>query len=159
MAFALLQANAANAQTSPSFVTFTHIEAARAAQPADTPPATGWVAVSLPDDWSRRWSDFDGDVWYRLTWQQADTTRPVALMLDYLNMAGAVYLNGTLLMRDAHLAEPLTRAWNTPRHQLLAPPLLREGTNTLLVRVAGQAAYQPGLGPVSIGDPATIAAR
>lgn len=159
MAFALLQANAANAQTSPSFVTFTHIEAARAAQPADTLPATGWVAVSLPDDWSRRWSDFDGDVWYRLTWQQADTTRPVALMLDYLNMAGAVYLNGTLLMRDAHLAEPLTRAWNTPRHQLLAPPLLREGTNTLLVRVAGQAAYQPGLGPVSIGDPTTIAAR
>ncbi|MGF6757567.1 7TM diverse intracellular signaling domain-containing protein [Paraburkholderia sp. GAS42] len=154
-----LHSNIAAAQTSSDTGAFTRIEAARAAQPADTPPAAGWTSVSLPDDWSSRWPDFDGDVWYRLTWRQAGTAQPVALMLDYLNMAGAIYLNGTLLMRDPHLTEPLTRAWNTPRYQLLPPPLLREGTNTLLVRVAGQSQYQPGLGPVSIGDPAVVIAQ
>lgn len=30
-------------------------------------------------------------------------------MLDYLNMAGAIYLNGTLMHRDAQRAEPLSR--------------------------------------------------
>ena len=116
-------------------LTHPHIEAARADWQSDSPPSAGWVSVSLPDDWSSRWPEFDGVVWYRLSWQQADVAHPAALMLDYLNMAGAIYLNGSLLMRDRHLLEPLTRAWNAPRYQVLSPPLLREGTTTLLIRV------------------------
>ncbi|MFL9867858.1 7TM diverse intracellular signaling domain-containing protein [Paraburkholderia fungorum] len=135
------------------------IEAARSDWQADNPPSTGWVPVSLPDDWSSRWPEFDGVVWYRLSWQQADVAHPAALMLDYLNMAGATYLNGSLLTRDRHLVEPLTRAWNVPRYQVLSPPLLREGTNTLLIRVSGLSQYQPGLGNVSIGDPAVLERR
>lgn len=80
-------------------------------------------------------------------------------MLDYLNMSGAIYLNGTLLMRDAQLAEPLTRAWNTPRYLLLPASLLHEGTNTLLVRVSGMAMYEGGLGPAAIGAPPLMRAR
>jgi signal transduction histidine kinase len=97
-------------------------------------------------------------VWYRLTWQQPEPVGETGLLLTYLNMAGAVSLNGTPIARDASLVEPLTRAWNTPRHWLLAPPLLRPGTNTLLVRVSGLAAYQPGLGPVALGTPAAVQA-
>lgn len=97
-------------------------------------------------------------VWYRLTWQQPEPVGETGLLLTYLNMAGAVSLNGTPIARDASLVEPLTRAWNTPRHWLLAPPLLRPGTNTLLVRVSGLAAYQPGLGPVTLGTPAAVQA-
>lgn len=37
----------------------------------DRPPTSGWVQVSLPDVWSKRWPTFDGVVWYRLTWHQA----------------------------------------------------------------------------------------
>ena len=59
----------------------------------------------------------------------------------------------TPISRDAQLVEPLTRSWNTPRHWLLAPPLLKPGRNTLLVRVSGIAAYQPGLGPFTLGEP------
>ncbi|CAJ95419.1 Signal transduction histidine kinase [Cupriavidus necator] len=150
---ATLLAGAANAQEGPGATAFTRIEAARSTWQGDSPPAAGWVPVKLPDDWSSRWPDFDGVVWYRLSWQCADASQPTALMLAYLNMAGAVYLNGSLLMRDASLVEPLTRAWNTPRYQLISPPLLREGTNTLLIRVSGLSAYQPGLGPVSVADP------
>ncbi|MGJ3700840.1 ATP-binding protein [Variovorax sp. AFSI2.2] len=122
------------------------------------PPADGWTPVTLPDSWAGRWPGFDGVVWYRLTWEQPEQVREAGLLLHYLNMAGAVSLNGTPISRDESLVEPLTRAWNTPRYWLLAPPLLRSGSNTLLVRVSGLSAYQAGLGPVSLGTPATMQA-
>ncbi len=80
-------------------------------------------------------------------------------MLDYLNMAGAIYLNGTLIRRDANLDEPLSREWNTPRYLLLPAALLHDGENTLLFRVSGMAQYQSGLGPVALGPPETMRAR
>ncbi|SOD29186.1 hypothetical protein SAMN05518800_4781 [Variovorax sp. YR752] len=123
------------------------------------PPAEGWAPVTLPDSWATRWPGFDGVVWYRLTWQEPEQVRETGLLLHYLNMAGEVSLNGTPISRDDSLVEPLTRAWNTPRYWLLAPPLLRPGTNTLLVRVSGLFAYQAGLGPVSLGTPAAMQAE
>lgn len=135
------------------------MEAVRAAGWNDTdPPAEGWTPVTLPDSWAARWPGFDGVVWYRLTWDQPGQVREAGLLLHYLNMAGEVSLNGTPISRDDSLVEPLTRAWNTPRYWLLAPPLLRPGTNTLLVRVSGLFAYQAGLGPVSLGTPAAVQA-
>ncbi len=135
------------------------MEAVRATGWHDTaPPAEGWTPVTLPDSWAARWPGFDGVVWYRLTWEQPGQVREAGLLLHYLNMAGEVSLNGTPISRDDSLVEPLTRAWNTPRYWLLAPPLLRPGTNTLLVRVSGLFAYQAGLGPVSLGTPAAMQA-
>jgi signal transduction histidine kinase len=113
--------------------------------------------VVLPDTWARRWPGYDGVVWYRLSWDQPADAPEAGLLLEYLIMAGAVWLNGTPVSRDASLVEPLTRAWNTPRYWLLAAPVLRPGaTNTLLVRVSGLSAYQAGLGPVTVGAPAAI---
>jgi signal transduction histidine kinase len=121
------------------------IEAVRSDWNAQTPPDTGWIDVSLPDDWNLRWPGFDGVVWYRLT--------------GNVNMAGMIEVNGVVLARDASLVEPLTRTWNMPRFFRLAAPLLHAGENTLLVRVSGLAAYQPGLGRVSLGDATPIHAR
>ncbi|MGO1077506.1 ATP-binding protein [Inquilinus sp. CA228] len=126
---------------------------------AETPPDTGWIDVKLPDDWSLRWPDFDGVVWYRLRWTQPVSAPQVGLLLNYFNMAGRVSLNGTILAEDDSLVEPLSRSWNRPRHWLLPAPLLRPGENTLLVRVSGLAAYQPGLGPVEIGPAAVLQDR
>lgn len=152
----LLCAHGAPAQDFPAL----RVEAVRAAGWNDTrPPEDGWEPVAaLPDNWADRWSGFDGVAWYRLRWEQPAEQRETGLLLHYLNMAGAVYLNGTPISRDASLVEPLTRAWNTPRYWLLAPPLLRAGTNTLLVRVSGLAVYQAGLGPVVVGPPAVLQA-
>lgn len=136
------------------------MEAVRGTGWGDTaPPAEGWTPVALPDSWAARWAGFDGVVWYRLTWEQPEQLREAGLLLHYLNMAGEVSLNGTTISRDQSLVEPLTRAWNTPRYWLLAPPLLKPGTNTLLVRVSGLAPYQAGLGPVEIGEPAAMQSR
>lgn len=159
----LLLVAAAPARAGDAAAPALHAEAARGTGWDDAaPPATGWTPVTLPDSWATRWPGFDGVVWYRLTWQQPEQApgrvREMGLLLHYLNMAGEVSLNGTPIARDEHLVEPLTRAWNTPRHWLLAPPLLRAGTNTLLVRVSGLAAYQAGLGPVVLGTPAATQA-
>lgn len=110
----------------------------------------------MPHDWSRRWPQADGVVWYRLTWEQPAGQPDAGLFLQYLNMAGSVFVNGSLVHADPSQAEPLTRAWNTPRYWLLSPPVLRTGTNTVLFRVSGLAAYQPGLGHVAIGAPDEI---
>lgn len=151
-------AGAAHAQPLPAI----HAEAVRGTGWTDqAPPTGGWTPVTLPDSWAERWPGFDGVAWYRLTWEQPASAQgqETGLLLDYLNMAGAVSLNGTPIWRDNSLVEPLTRAWNTPRYWLLAPPLLRPGSNTLLIRVSGFSAYQAGLGPVGLGPPAAMQAR
>jgi len=151
----VLAAGTALAQPVPEL----RAEAVRATSWDDTaPPAEGWLPVTLPDSWGPRWPGFDGVVWYRLTWEQPAPVRDTGLLLHYLNMAGEVSLNGTPISRDPSLVEPLTRAWNTPRYWLLAPPLLRPGSNTLLVRVSGLSAYQAGLGPVDLGPPSALQA-
>jgi signal transduction histidine kinase len=153
----LLAASPAMAQQQPT--PELRVEAVRGTGWNETaPPADGWTPVTLPDSWAGRWPGFDGVVWYRLTWEQPEPVREAGLLLHYLNMAGEVSLNGTTISRDPSLVEPLTRAWNTPRCWLLAPPLLKPGANTLLVRVSGLSAYQAGLGPVSLGTPAAMQA-
>jgi signal transduction histidine kinase len=140
-------------------VEFVRAEAVRSGWDAQAPPAEGWVPVALLDIWTTRWPTHDGVVWYRLRWQQADARAPVALLVDYLCMGGAVYVNGSLVSRDASLVEPLSRGWVKPQYFVLDAPLLRAGENTLLVRVSGLAAYQPGFGKVVVGDPSAVRAR
>jgi signal transduction histidine kinase len=136
------------------------VEAVRASDwNAQTPPDSGWVEVSLPDNWPRRWPRHDGVVWYRLSWNESAPLAARGLLIESLRMAGAISVNGVELARDDSLVEPLSRMWNTPRYFLLAPGLLREGENVLLVRVSGEAPYGAGLGPVRIGDPAVMRAQ
>jgi signal transduction histidine kinase len=137
----------------------TRAEAARSGWDAQAPPVGGWVPVTLLDIWTSRWPAHDGVVWYRLRWQQPDARVPVALLVDYLCMGGAVYVNGSLVSSDASLVEPLSRGWVKPQYFVLDAPLLRAGENTLQVRVSGLAAYQPGFGKVVVGDPAAVRAR
>lgn len=134
-------------------------EAAPSGWSATTPPATGWTAVALPDDWSHRWPRHDGVVWYRLRWRQAQAGRPVALLLNRVTLADVVYVNGSLIHRDPRLIEPLSRSWIKPQYFVVDAPILRVGANTLLVRVSGLADYQPGLGVVSVGDPRALYAK
>lgn len=145
--------------SSPSFVEITAAEAAPADWNATAPPTDGWTPVHLIDFWDARWPAHSGVVWYRVRWDQDNTDRPVALLVNYVSLASAMYVNGSLVYRDASLVEPLSRSWTRPRYFLLDKPLLKQGTNTLLVRVSGLASYQPGFGTVEVGDPAVIHPR
>ena len=132
------------------------VQAARA--PHGARPTEGWVAVTLPEVWTRRWPGHDGTVWYRIDWQRgcARAAGPVALGIDGISVAGEVYINDELLWRDASLAEPLSRSWNVPRWWMLPESALHPGVNTVWVRAVGPAALTPGLGAVRLGDARTV---
>ncbi len=93
-----------------------------------------------------------------MTWNQPAPVVPTGIMYNYVNMTGAVYLNGSILHQDKSLVEPLTRAWNTPHYWILSAPQLHVGENTLLIRISGLSAFQPGLGTISFGTPKQIEA-
>lgn len=134
-------------------------EAVRSDWNAAAPPASGWTPVRLLDLWQERWPGHDGVVWYRLRWRQDDPRRPTALLADYMSLSGAIYVNGEAVARDPRLREPLSRTWNAPHYALLPPSLLRAGENTVWLRVSGLSAYQPGAGPVRVGDPQVLQQR
>ena len=123
-------------------------------------PLTGWVDVTLPDTWSRRWPAHGDSGWYRIDWERSCTNgEPVALGIDGISVAGEVYNNGDLLWRDAFLVEPLSRSWNVPRWWVLPESGLQPGVNTVWVRAVGPAALGPGLRAVRLGDASTVAVQ
>lgn len=94
-------------------------EAPSAGPPTALPPSA-WVPVTLPDRWINpgRWPGHDGEVWYRVDWRNrcaAAASPGVALATDSINMAGELWVGHTLLWRDRHLAEPLSRGWKDAR--------------------------------------------
>ena len=159
MLFACGSLTASAQPAEPGTVLLDRAEAARSDWNAAVPPAAGWVPVTLLDVWHKRWPGHDGVVWYRLHWRQDDPRRPTALLADYMSLSGAIYVNGEAVARDPNLVEPLSRTWNSPHYVLLPPSLLRAGENTVLLRVSGLSAYQPGAGPVRIGDPQALQQR
>ncbi|MGY6268860.1 7TM diverse intracellular signaling domain-containing protein [Achromobacter denitrificans] len=118
-----------------------------------------WQPVTLPDDWSARWPGYGGTAWYRIDWRKQCPRGQVALVLESVVMAGEAYVNDERIWSDPQLAEPLSRSWNMPRHWLIPQALLRDGVNTLWVRVVGVAGQTPGLGPVHLGDPPAMQQR
>ena len=68
-------------------------------------------------------------------------------------MAGEVYANDDLLWRDASQSEPLSRSWNMPRYWRLPESAMRDGVNTIWVRVAGVAGQHPGWGRCTWASP------
>ena len=141
----------------PAGTTFApaQVEAARASA-AGQLPTEGWQTVTLPDQWMTHWPDFDGRVWYRVHFTvPADwpATRELGLLVNTLNMAGVVTLDGQTLWRDPQLDEPMTRAWNQPRFWRLSTARAPAGSaHELRFEVAGYAAYLSGLGQVWLGD-------
>ncbi|MBY0409716.1 MAG: histidine kinase, partial [Burkholderiaceae bacterium] len=121
-------------------------------------PTQGWVPVTLPDVWTRRWPDYGGSVWYRMQWERAPEclanragASPLALGLNGMSMAGEVFINNDVLWRDASLVEPLSRSWNMPRAFVLPESALHDGVNTVWLRVVGPAQLSPGLNVVRLG--------
>lgn len=135
------------------------VHAARQAPDIAARPTQGWERVTLPDNWTQRWPGYSGTVWYRIALREdcRDTqagNEAVGLIAKSINMAGEVYLNDTLLWRDASLQEPLSRSWNMPRYWILPDAALRPADNAIWIRVQGRAFAKPGLGWVILGPAA-----
>ncbi len=147
------------AAAAPELQPIISAEAARGDPQSMQAPTQGWQEVTIPDFVNDRWPAFNGVVWYRMSWDQADATQPAGVVFEYLSMAGAVYVNDVLVGRDADLAAPVSRSWKTPRLFIVEAPLLKAGRNVLLVRVTGVAEFGPGLGAASVGPVAAAHAQ
>lgn len=117
-------------------------------------PQHGWQEVKLPTNWAEYWKDYNGGVWYKIRWQWTcqDTPvliEPIAFSVDYINSAGAVYLNGQLIWRNQNLVEPLSRSWNVPHYWVLPTAGLNQQENEILIYVNGFAFQYPGLGQIA----------
>ena len=127
----------------------------------------------MPHHWSAQWPDFEGTVWYRIDWSlvcasagdaaagagAAHSAQQLGVALDYLNMAGAVFVNQDLLWRDASLIEPLSRSWNSPRFFALPSTALQPDHNALFILVVGASRFDSGLGHVLISNVGAAAAH
>ena len=120
-------------------------------------PKQGWQLVQLPDKWTNHWKNYNGGAWYKIEWNwscqnNAKLAEPIAFSIDYINSAGAVFLNGDLLWRDQHLQEPLSKSWNMPRYWILPISGLKSDENEILIYVNGFAFQSPGLGTISFNN-------
>lgn len=114
-------------------------------------PAADWEAVTLPDEWRRRWPDWHGVTWYRLDWQVPCSDAPLALLVSSIRMAGMVYWDDQLLWRDRQLSAPYSNSFNMPRSWPVTT-LGGSGVHSAWIRVNGQVQPLPGLGEVMLGD-------
>lgn len=120
-------------------------------------PKQGWLLIQLPDKWNKHWENYNGAAWYKIQWNwscqnNAKLAEPIVFSVDYINSAGAVFLNGDLLWRDQHLQEPLSKSWNVPRYWILPISGLRTDKNEILIYVNGFAFQSPGLGRISFNN-------
>lgn len=127
------------------------VEVAKDPQGTLTPPKDRWQEVQLPDDWSSRWPDLMGIVWYRFLWKR-DCAQPVAFALDYLNMVGVAYVNNRPIWLDANFLEPAAGQWGVPRYRKLFDNDVHMGGNVITVGVISRTdTSKPGLGKALIG--------
>lgn len=114
-----------------------------------TAPAAGApvLPVALPDEWSRTRPGFDGIVWYRVTFERPAV--PVdgsllSLAIERVCSSFEVYLNGGLIHGGGRMAPPLTNNCHHPQLVDLPTALLRPGTNTIELKVAGHRREEVG---------------
>jgi len=114
-----------------------------------TAPAAGApvLPVALPDEWSRTRPGFDGIVWYRVTFERP--AAPVdgsllSLAIERVCSSFEVYLNGGLIHGGGRMAPPLTNNCHHPQLVDLPTALLRPGTNTIELKVAGHRREEVG---------------
>ena len=120
-------------------------------------PTSGWQSVRLPDNWQNNWKNYHGGAWYKIVWRWScqDNIRlaePVAFSIDYINSAGAVFLNGDLLWSDRNLQEPLSKSWNMPRYWVFPISGLRKDSNEILIYVNGYSFQSAGLGNIQFNN-------
>ena len=114
---------------------------ARAVEREELPPADAqWQAIALPHRWIQdRPGGRLGRAWIRLDFM-APKPLPAdpALYLSRLSVGGTFYLNGVRIAAIRGSDESMQMRWRRPHLVRLTPAILRDGTNSILVRIASR---------------------
>jgi len=103
-------------------------------------PAGVARAVTLPDEWARTRPGSGGPVWYRIAFDAQGGWGSDELLGLYVERACSaieVQLNGRRVHLGGRLATPPSRLCQRPQLVALPAALLRTGTNTVDIKVAG----------------------
>jgi signal transduction histidine kinase len=127
-----------------------------ASDAAEPPPdSAAWQPQALPDAWEFSRPGTKGYGWYRLQfeWAQPLPAKP-AVYTPHMRNVGAIYLNGTLVGQTAPFGIPDTVF--QPVLFEFAPALLRDGRNTLHVRLWSPPNWGERLAPMRVGELALL---
>ena len=103
--------------------------------------------VALPDHWASSHPGFTGSVWYRTSFTLAADASAEQLYGLYVERACSnlqVRLNGFLVFSGGRMAEPVTRNCSRPQFMTMPTALLRQGVNSLDLRLQGHALDRVG---------------
>ena len=123
------------------------------------PPADSadWRVVSLPDNWNYSHPNKSGFGWYRFRFElSSHDDQGVALYLPRISMNAAYYINGGFLASGGSFEEPVTRNWNRAQFYVVAPALIKPGTNTIHLRLFAYANTGGGISQAFVGPEHTL---
>ena len=123
------------------------------------PDSAAWKPQQLPDNWSVSRPQASGFGWYRITFVLVQPpTQLYAVYASKIVVNAAFYLNGHYLGSGGIFAVPVAIARNANRPQffVVAPQLLRSGSNTLYVRLWSAGNVGGGLAVVRVGPEAEL---
>jgi len=112
---------------------------------SDSPrfPADAAATVqALPDDWSLSRPDYEGSVWYRVTFDAPGPLNPETVLAVYVERVCTnleVHLNGHHIFNGGRMDEPVARNCYYPQLVPLPAALLRAQGNQLDLKVRGHA--------------------
>jgi signal transduction histidine kinase len=117
-----------------------------------------WKDTALPDSWRKNGRTSDGYGWYRLAFRlsaatiAAPQTNAKALYIPRITNNIEVFLNGSPIGLSGRVGDDFEETWNRAQYFLLPASLLRQGDNTLTIRLYPDGYARAGVGSVHIGD-------
>ncbi|RKG30602.1 sensor histidine kinase [Acinetobacter tianfuensis] len=149
--------NNAYAQTACT-LSIQHIEAAKSTAQDSPPPVNEWVTISkLPDQWYKRWPNYNGIAWYKigLNYQcpEQAVKQPLALAIEGITQSGRVFINHDLLWQDVipRDAAYSSRSQHSPRIWSIPASSLKQGQNIVWIQVYGSPTQKSGIGKLEAG--------
>jgi signal transduction histidine kinase len=118
---------------------------------APEPPATGWVARQLPDNWQRSNPGQSGYGWYRARVILPEApAQSWAAFLPTVSSSYRLFVNGIDVGGGA-MTGPLVRTMGKPQVSGIPASVLHAGSNDLLLRLRVAPNLRGGLGPITLG--------
>jgi signal transduction histidine kinase len=139
-------------------VTYTQAEFLQSSS-TNIPPANSvWQVIDLPDSWRKQKRDWKQYGWYRLSFEHRGANHDGhgasqrAIYISRITNNVEVYLNGSSFAVSGRLGPHPQESWNLAQYYLVPSSLIREGENTLLIRLHPDAYGRAGIANILLGD-------
>ncbi len=120
--------------------------------------ASEWQVVDLPDSWRKQKRDLKKYGWYRLTFthnggnHDGHEATQRAIYISRVTNNVELYLNGASFAISGRLGPKPQESWNLAQYHLVPSSLIREGVNTLHIRLHPDKYTRAGVATVFVGD-------